>query len=306
VQMGAYSVQRQLQDAGDLVVAASFLMKEDERRPFAIGEPGECVLHRVPGVLLLERAVDRRPGVGQSFLPAPVRLAQRDGSIDRLATTIAFILRHVDDDAKEIRRQLRLAAKVRECAKEPQEHLLRRIFDVTAADETSEHAKHHGLMVTNELFEVVVGHVPTEIRPRSTTRVSVAAAETIPGASGLILAMNPQTLGTIGIFVVVAWLSTLLVGAAYLFRRLQSYERLKAIERGIDLAFDPQAAADMSRRAGIVLISLGLGMAVADCIVVWASGDVQAFVFLALAVVPLAVGIGLCVDYRLARKAMSK
>ena len=306
MQMGAYGVQRQIQDAGDLVIAAPLLMKEDQRGALAIGEAAEGVLHRVPGVLLLQRVVDRRPGVGQSFLPARARFAQGDGSMARLTTTVSFILRDVDDDAIEICRQLRLTAKMRERTKEPQEDFLRRIFDVTTAEQAREHAKHHGLMVANELFEVVVGHVPEQIRPRSTTRVSSCAAETIPRASGLILAMNPQTLGTIGIFVVVVWLSTLLVGAAYLFRRLQSHERLKAIERGIDLAFDPHAAADTTRRAGIVLISLGLGMAVADCIVVWASGDVQAFVGLSLAVVPFAVGIGLCIDYRIARKGLSK
>jgi hypothetical protein len=108
------------------------------------------------------------------------------------------------------------------------------------------------------------------------------------------------------VLLVVVWLPTLAVATAYLFRRLHSQERLKAMERGIDLAFDPQAAADGSRRAGIVLISLAIGMALANVIVVLVSRDLQAFVFLALAVVPLAVGIGLCIDYRIARKGLSK
>jgi Flp pilus assembly protein TadB len=118
--------------------------------------------------------------------------------------------------------------------------------------------------------------------------------------------MSRPTITLLAVVLVVVWLPTLAVATAYFFRRLHSQERLKAMERGIDLAFDPQAAADGSRRAGIVLISLAIGMALANVIVVLASSDVQAFVFLALAVVPLAVGIGLCVDYRLARKGMSK
>jgi hypothetical protein len=114
--------------------------------------------------------------------------------------------------------------------------------------------------------------------------------------------MNPQIVGSIALFVVVVWLPTLAVAAAYAFSRLRSRERLKAIEHGIDLAFDPQASADGTRRAAIVLISLGIGIALADAIVVAISREAQAFVFLALAVIPVIVGIGLCIDYRMARK----
>jgi hypothetical protein len=116
--------------------------------------------------------------------------------------------------------------------------------------------------------------------------------------------MNPQSIALIGV-VAALWLLTLAVAAAYGFRSLHSRERLKAIERGLDLAFDPQAAADGSRRAGIVLISLGIGMAIADCIVVLAARDPEAFVGLALAVVPFVVGVGLCIDARIARKGVS-
>jgi hypothetical protein len=114
--------------------------------------------------------------------------------------------------------------------------------------------------------------------------------------------MNPQVVGSIALFVLVIWLPTLAVVAAYAFSRLRSRERLKAIEHGIDLAFDPKASADGTRRAAIVLVSLGVGIAFADVILVVVSRETQALVFLALAVIPLIVGVGLCIDYRIARK----
>ena len=113
--------------------------------------------------------------------------------------------------------------------------------------------------------------------------------------------MSP-TLATILFVSAGLWLATLAVIAAYFFRRLQNQERLKAIERGVDLSFDPPAAAAGSRRAGIVFVSLGVGIAVGDGVIAAVSRDPEAFVGLALAVIPFFVGVGLLIDYRLARK----
>jgi uncharacterized membrane protein len=113
--------------------------------------------------------------------------------------------------------------------------------------------------------------------------------------------MTMQTIGVIGVFTALLWLPTIAVIAAYLFRRLQAQERLKAIEKGIELAFDPDASAAASRRSGIVFTAAGVGIALADVIVAWVARDSEALVGLALAVVPIAVGFGLLLDYRLQR-----
>jgi hypothetical protein len=118
--------------------------------------------------------------------------------------------------------------------------------------------------------------------------------------------MNPQVIGIIALVAGLIWLPTLAVVAAYAFRRLHSRERLKAIEHGLDLAFDPQAAAEGGRRAGVVLMSLGVGLALADGIVVFAADEPEAVVFLAVAVIPFVVGAGLLVDYRLGKKGTTK
>ena len=109
-----------------------------------------------------------------------------------------------------------------------------------------------------------------------------------------------------GLVAATVWMFTLAVVAAYAFRRLESRERLKAIEHGLDLVFDPRAAADGSRRAGVALVSLAIGVALADLILVIVSREPEAFVFMALAVLPGAVGVGLIIDSRVAVKEPSR
>jgi hypothetical protein len=103
----------------------------------------------------------------------------------------------------------------------------------------------------------------------------------------------------IGGFVFVLWLPTLTLAAVFLFRRLRLQERLKAIEHGRDLSVDPEVSAAQTRRAGIVLLAAGIGIVLADAIVTVVAADLQVLGFLALATVPLAVGLGLLLEHRL-------
>ena len=93
--------------------------------------------------------------------------------------------------------------------------------------------------------------------------------------------------------------------ALYFFRKLQLQERLQAIERGADLTVDREATAARTRRSGIVCIAGGLGLSVANVIVVVVSRDPVALVGQAVAVVPIAIGLGLLVDYRIARRELA-
>jgi hypothetical protein len=101
------------------------------------------------------------------------------------------------------------------------------------------------------------------------------------------------------------WVPTLALLALYFFRKLQLQERLQAIERGADLTVDREATAARTRRSGIVCIAGGLGLSVANVIVVVVSRDPVALVGQAVAVVPIAIGLGLLVDYRLARRELA-
>lgn len=113
--------------------------------------------------------------------------------------------------------------------------------------------------------------------------------------------MHPQAILLI-ILAVAIWLPTTTLIGVYFFRKLQLKERLAAIERGADLRFDPEETANRTRRSGIVCIAGGLGLSVADVIVVAASREPMAFVFQAVAIIPIAIGIGLLVDYWISRR----
>jgi len=54
-----------------------------------------------------------------------------------------------------------------------------------------------------------------------------------------------------------------------------------------------------TRRAGIVLLAAGIGVVLADAIVTAVTGNLRVLGFLALATVPLAVGLGLLLEHRL-------
>lgn len=101
------------------------------------------------------------------------------------------------------------------------------------------------------------------------------------------------------------WLPLVGLVALYFFRKLQLQERLQAIERGADLAVDREATTARTRRSGIVCIAGGLGLSVANVIVSIAAGDPMALVGQAIAVVPIAIGLGLLVDHRIARRELA-
>jgi hypothetical protein len=116
--------------------------------------------------------------------------------------------------------------------------------------------------------------------------------------------MDPQFI-QLAILAAAFWVPTLGLVALYFFRKLQLKERLLAIERGADLTVDREATAARTRRSGIVCIAGGLGLSAANVIVAIAARDPIALVGQAVAVVPIAIGLGLLLDYRIARRELS-
>jgi hypothetical protein len=116
--------------------------------------------------------------------------------------------------------------------------------------------------------------------------------------------MDPQFI-QLAILGAAFWLPILALVALYFFRKLQLKERLQAIERGVDLAVDRDATAARTRRSGIVCIAGGLGLSAANVIVTIAAGSPMALVGQAIAVIPIAIGLGLLVDYRIARRELA-
>jgi hypothetical protein len=117
--------------------------------------------------------------------------------------------------------------------------------------------------------------------------------------------MNPQVI-QLAVLAAAFWFPTLALAALYFFRKLQLQERLQAIERGADLTVDGEATAARTRRSGIVCIASGLGLSGAAVIVAVAAREaLPALVGQALAVVPIAIGLGLLLDYRIARRELA-
>jgi hypothetical protein len=116
--------------------------------------------------------------------------------------------------------------------------------------------------------------------------------------------MNPQVI-QLAVLAAAFWLPTLALVALYFFRKLQLQERLQAIERGADLIVDRHATAARTRRSGIVSIAAGLGLSAAAVILAFAAREpMTALVGQAVAIVPLAIGVGLLVDYRIAKREL--
>jgi len=95
-------------------------------------------------------------------------------------------------------------------------------------------------------------------------------------------------------------------GLMYLFyrvRKLRTEERLAALARGAEIPMEPEMSHyARSRRAGILLVSGGVGLIVMFTMIARIVGDSETLVGSAIGVLPLAVGLGYFVDAALLRR----
>lgn len=93
------------------------------------------------------------------------------------------------------------------------------------------------------------------------------------------------------------------LGALYTYyrvRRLRSEERLAAIARGVDIPMEPELnQAARSRRAGILLVSGAIGFIVTFSLIAQIQADRDIWTVAAFGIIPLAVGLGYFVDWKL-------
>jgi hydrogenase-4 membrane subunit HyfE len=96
----------------------------------------------------------------------------------------------------------------------------------------------------------------------------------------------------------------------YQVRKLKSEERLAAIAKGIPLPPDVEAEFPVSadrgaatarglRTGGIACISVGVGLALFSFFLTWIVQEHDVLAVAAAGLIPLAVGVGLLVDYAL-------
>lgn len=112
------------------------------------------------------------------------------------------------------------------------------------------------------------------------------------------------------------WASLIMLGAivilpavalviAYLFRRLENQERLRAIEKGLSPAFNPLETALRTRRSALALIGAGVGTAVAAIVAATKLGS-HMVAGVGLGLIPLCAGLALAVDYWLQRRDLAR
>lgn len=119
--------------------------------------------------------------------------------------------------------------------------------------------------------------------------------------------MNAQVLGEAIAATGLVAVPVVALLVVYLIRRLQSQERIKAIEKGVPIPFellDPRERAARTRRWGIALVAGGLGIVIFSLVVVWAERDRDALSAGAFGAIPILIGLGLLYDYRLRSKEL--
>ena len=93
------------------------------------------------------------------------------------------------------------------------------------------------------------------------------------------------------------------LGALYTYyrvRRLKSEERLAAIERGVAIPMEPELnQAARSRRSGILLVSGAIGFILTFGLIAFIQADRDIWTVAAFGIIPLAVGVGYFVDWKL-------
>ena len=92
---------------------------------------------------------------------------------------------------------------------------------------------------------------------------------------------------------------------AYLFRRLESEERLRAIEKGLSLSFNSRETALRTRRSALALIGAGVGTVVAAVIAATKLGSYMV-AGAGLGLIPLGTGLALAFDYWLQRRDIAR
>ena len=91
----------------------------------------------------------------------------------------------------------------------------------------------------------------------------------------------------------------------YRVRKLRTEERLAALARGTEIPMEPELTQfARSRRAGILLVSGGLGFMIMFAAIARIVDEPQTLVAASLGILPLAVGIGYFLDAALIHRDM--
>lgn len=92
----------------------------------------------------------------------------------------------------------------------------------------------------------------------------------------------------------------------FFFRRMENYVRIAAIEKGLPIGERARDVASRTRRTGIVLLSAGLGLCALACVLPHLGSGQGAKVSIGFAILPISIGIGFLIDYKLQLRDLSR
>ena len=114
----------------------------------------------------------------------------------------------------------------------------------------------------------------------------------------------------IALFTMILGIVAIATYFAFSVRRLQNKERMLAIEKGMSGSFDSFGDASRqvakSRRTAIMLIATGIGIILCFAAIAGIEHEFDALNGSAIGIIPLLIGIGLFVDYRLQAKELGQ
>jgi hypothetical protein len=114
--------------------------------------------------------------------------------------------------------------------------------------------------------------------------------------------MGPELIGLVAV-VLTCGIPVAVMYTYYRVRKLRTEERLAALAHGTSIPMEPELSQfARSRRAGILLVSGGLGFLVMFALIARFSGEPETMIAGSFGVLPLAVGLGYFVDAFLIRR----
>ena len=154
VKVSPHRTDRHPQRIRNLLVAAFFLMIEDQDRPLNLTEKLKLLLHSPLELAFFYLLLGVAVGVRKPFLPRRSFVRKRNVGAGITPSPLPLVLRNIHRDPVEIGGDQGFAAKTRQRTVEPQKDILRKIIDMlTAAGQAEQGAEDHRLMVAYQLLE---------------------------------------------------------------------------------------------------------------------------------------------------------
>jgi hypothetical protein len=157
VKVSPHRSDRHPQRIRNLLVAAFFLMIEDQDRPLNLTEKLKLFLHSLLELAFFYLLLGVAVGVRKPFLPRRSFVRKRNVGAVITSPPLPLILRNIHRDPVEISCDQGFAAKTRQGSVEPQKDILRKIIDMlTTAGQAQQGAEDHRLMVAYQLLEAEI------------------------------------------------------------------------------------------------------------------------------------------------------